>query len=443
MNFTEKLASFTVQMRNMEIDPQVIEQYQKLCLDYLCAAITGAQTDVGKNVFQYFKSFDHEQSVSVIGHQSALSYLHAAFVNGTSAHCLDFDDGHTQGSVHPGSVIFPAVLAVAEKRKSHPDDIVRATIVGYEITIRVASAMHPFSRQNGYHNTPVAGVFGAAAAVSYLLDADMKQVEGALGNASSFAGGTFAFLGSGSELKRIHPGIAARDGIIAAEMVLRNVDGPKNIFEKPGGVFDIFARGKINHTVVEVPIGDELEFMNVYFKAYPCCRHLHVVIDAIKKLKNQHQITPDQVTKIVVGVNRVTSYHEHRTCASLLDAQMSLPYAAAVALIDKNVTVKSFNLERVDKRKILALMQRVSVYEDETCEKLYPQKRKTKVTIHMKEGEVFRISYDKVKGEPPNPMSMQDVENKIQENCNDLIGETKVRQLIERVRNLDVLDLNV
>jgi 2-methylcitrate dehydratase PrpD len=443
LNFTERMADFTVKMRDLELSEELTEQFKKVFLDYLCAAITGSQTEVGRKIFQYFQGFDGNQMSTILGHSVKLSHVNAAFVNGTSAHCLDFDDGYTKGSVHPGSVVFPAVFAVAEILNSSKDDVIRAVIVGYEVTIRIASVIHPSSRENGYHNTPVAGVFGAAAAVSYLLGLTKEQVIGAFGNASSFAGGTFAFLGSGSEIKRLHPGIAARDGIIAAEMASLNLLGPSAIFEKAGGVFDIFARGKINVGLAGTPIGQDLAFMNVYIKPYPCCRHLHVVIDAIKRLKETHRLSWDQIDKIKVGVNRVASRHGHHLCKSLLDAQMSIPYAVAAMLLDDRITVKSFHIERHDRRQHEHLMHKVEVFEDEDCEKLYPQKRKTNIVIHTKTNDLLTISYDEVKGEHPNPMSVSDLEKKLKENCNDIIGEEKVEDIIRKVKVLDILNGSV
>jgi 2-methylcitrate dehydratase PrpD len=412
-------------------------------LDYLCAVITGAQTEVGKKVLQYFQAVDEKGSAAVFGRQVRLNHLHAAFVNGTSAHCLDFDDGYTKGSVHPGGVIFSAVLAVAEKEGSAVEDVIRAVVAGYEVTIRIASVIHPASRENGYHNTPVAGVFGAAAAVSCLLGLTFEQVVGALGNASSFAGGTFAFLGSGSEIKRLHPGIAARDGIVAAELARENLLGPSEIFEKPGGVFDIFARGKINQALAKAPIGEQFEIMNVYFKPYPCCRHLHVVMDAMKKLKEQHQLDWKQISGIKVGVNRVTSHHGHRVCESLLDAQMSIPYVVGVALLDEEITVKSFDLERTDRQQIEQIMQLVDVELDEDCESVYPQKRKTNLAVQMQSGDVLKIAYDGVKGEHPNPMSMEDLEKKLIENGADILGREKITALIHKVRRLEDFNLEI
>lgn len=441
IKFTESLADFILDMRSKSLEKKYLEQIQIVILDFLCAAYAGSKTETAKLVFNYFKGIDKSQTSSVLGFNKKLSHLNAAFVNGTIAHALDFDDGHTKGSVHPGSVIIPAVFAVAERKLSDNNDIIKAIIVGYEVTILVSSIMHPSSRTAGYHNTPVAGIFGAVSAVSYLLNLDKNHIIGALGSAISFAGGTFTFLGSGSEIKRLHPGIAARDAIISAELAKNNFLGPNKVFERENGAFQVFARGQINQQFIGFQLGETFEFMNLYFKPYPCCRHLHVIIDAVQKLKQEQLYSIDKIESIHIGVNKVTSYHNHKQIESLLDAQMSIPYVTAVALLDKQVTVQSFNIKRRDRFKIEQIMNKVNVFEDEECEKVYPLKRKTNISIKKSNEKIYSISYDGVKGEPPCPMGIDDVKRKFRMNCIDVLQEEKIEEIITKVQNLAFSDL--
>lgn len=442
MEFTEKLTQFIENMRRRKLDSELRVQFQKALLDYLSVVITGSQTDTGQKVAAYFKQYDYHGTSSIVGHESKLSAIHAAFVNATSAHCLDFDDGHTAGSVHPGTVIFPVVFALAEKEKVIDiDDIIKAVIVGYEVTIHVSSVIHPASRNNGYHNTSAAGVFGAAAATSYMLNAGPGEIAGAFGNALSFAGGTFSFLKSGSEIKRIHPGIAARDGIISAELALVGLPGPDRIFEKDGGAFDVLARGNINETLSNKMLGQQFEFMNIYFKPYPACRHLHVVMDALEQLKEQHQISFQQIKQVKIGVNQLTLQHIHKDIYSMLDAQMSLPYSTAVVLIDEAITVDSFNLDRPDLNIINDLMDKVDVYFDEDCELVYPQKRKAKIVLELVSGDQYSMTYDGVKGEPPNVMLIHELEQKLRTNCQQIIRKQDMDAVLDQVHQLDLKHL--
>ena len=154
--------------------------------------------------------------------------------------------------------------------------------------------MHPSSRKRGFHNTPVAGIFGATAAVCVLYGLEEEDIKNAFGVAASFAGGLFAFLGTGAEVKRIHPGQAARDALLAVELTVKGLSGPKFVLECENGVFQAFAGGDISIDRLFDGIGERYEIMNVYFKPYPCCRHLHSSVDAVYKLRNKYQI-PESV----------------------------------------------------------------------------------------------------------------------------------------------------
>ena len=155
-----------------------------------------------------------------------LSVPNAALVTGANVHGLDFDDGHTQWFGASGRRYLPAVLAAAQQRGSSAHEIICAVVAGYDVMCRIAAAMHPESARRGYHNTALAGVFGAAAGVSNLLRLDATQTLNALGLAGSFSAGIREYLDEGAEIKRIHPGKAARDGVICAEFARRGITGP-------------------------------------------------------------------------------------------------------------------------------------------------------------------------------------------------------------------------
>jgi len=343
-------------------------------------------------------------------------------------HCLDFDDGHTHGSIHPAAPIIPAVMAVAEEIDATSEEVLRAIIVGYEICLRIASAVHPYSRKRGFHNTPITGVFGATAAVSYLYKLDEARIESALGVAASFAGGLFAFLGTGSEVKRIHPGQAARDGIHAVKLSMAGLTGPKHVLENENGFFQAFA-GDYNSQRLVQGLGNSFEIYNVYFKPYPCCRHLHVVIDVIYEMKKRNNIQPDKIEAIHIGVNHIAAMHSHTVCNTLLDAQMSMPYAIALALIYDGLNVELFN--PTNKTPLIQqLVSKVNIYVDEEVDKMYPEFRAGKVQIVTSNKEVYEHFSENPLGEPTKPLSEEQMKHKFLSNCTPILGEKRAQEVL-------------
>lgn len=434
---TEKLAAHVVNAKNMYLDNELTQQVKKVLLDFLCSAITGSKTEVSKLVYQYLLESEGTSEFNIIGYDKGLSKANAAFINGTSAHSLDLDDGHTGGSVHPGAVVFPAVLAAAQHVRPTFEILAKSIVIGYDICLRVSSAIHPSSRLRGFHNTPLAGIFGACAAVSFLYGLEKEEVQNAFGVAASFAGGLFAFLGSNAEVKRIHPGQAARDATITVELVKKGLTGPMSVLECENGIFQAFAGNEISLDRMFKDLGKKYEIMNVYFKPYPCCRHLHSSIDAVYDLKKRSPILPKEISEIRVGVNRIAYLHRHKEFNTLLDAQMSLPYAIASAIYHPVLGINHFEPGST-KDTVGRLAQLVTVYIDEEAERAYPAQRAAKLEITLENGVKLINHVENPLGEPNNPLSEKQLENKFLSNCTPLIGETKARTIVENIKQLEL-----
>ena len=148
----------------------------------------------------------------VAGRHRPVDMLTAAFLQGAAAHGLEIDDGYRAGSVHPGAVVVPALLAAGHMKAISGHQAVVAMVAGYEVMCRLAAACHPRSRWRGFHNTSTTGVFGSASVWSTLSGFTQDRVEAAYGIAASTASGLFTFL-DGGDVKRVHPGFAARNGL--------------------------------------------------------------------------------------------------------------------------------------------------------------------------------------------------------------------------------------
>ena len=437
---TRILARHVAAARFEDLNERAVHSFKRTLLDYVTTALTGAQEPVSREMLDYLASVDASQTSAVIGSSRRLSVLNAALVNGTSTHALDFDDGHTNASAHPAGPNFPAVLAVAEQKGLDAKSVVLAVVMGYDVMLRVSSAMHPESALRGWHNTPVSGVLGAAAGVSKLIGNDEEQTLFAIGLAGSFAGGLFEFLGEGADIKRIHPGKAARDGVLCAELGRRRITGPVHVLEGKSGMFKAFVDNKVNWERLVKDLGSRYEIEDAYFKPYPCCRHLHPIMDGIATLKAKHRFDPAAVERIEAGSYAVGARHDHTSWEALLDAQMSMPCAAALALIEDAVTSPSFKPGRIDRPEVQAMIPKVKVYTDDETDRLYPQRRGGVVTLVMKDGSRLVERVLDPKGEGENPMSDADLERKFTANCEPIIGAERCARLLDAVWRFEELD---
>jgi len=437
---TRRLASHVAKTSYDDLSPRAVHAFKRALMDYLATSITGSQEPVSQQMLDYLSSIDESRAAAVIGSTQRLSVLNAALLNGTSTHALDFDDGHTNASAHPAGPNFPAVFAVAEQKGLDAKSVILATVMGYDVMLRVSSAIHPTSALRGWHNTPITGVLGAAAGVSRLIGNDELQTLYAIGLAGSFAGGLFEFLGEGADIKRIHPGKAARDGILCAELGKRQITGPMHVLEGKNGFFKAFVENQVNWERLMLDLGTRYEIEDAYFKPYPCCRHLHPIMDGIVTLKKKHQINPTQVERIEAGSYAVGARHNHTSWEALLDAQMSMPCAAALALCEDNVTSPSFKPGRIDRPEVQAMIKKVNVYTDEETDRVYPKRRGGVVTLVMKDGARLTERVLDPKGEGENLMSDADLELKFRSNCEPIVGKDKCQRLVEAVWGFDRLD---
>ncbi|MFO0254328.1 MAG: MmgE/PrpD family protein [Betaproteobacteria bacterium] len=431
---TRKLAGHVASISISQLNANVVQAFRRALLDYLTCAIAGAGMQSSRIVLDYLQSWDQAREACVIGAGRRLSAQNAAFVNGTSAHGLDLDDGMTRGSVHPGGAVFPALLAMAEKLGSKAEDIIAAGVAAYDITLRMASTVHPHSTRCGFHNTPTSGVFGAAAAAARLLGLDAGLALNTLGLAGSFSGGLRAFLADGAEVKRIHPGKAARDGIVSAELAMRGLTGPAQVIEGRFGFVQAFARGNADWPRLTGDLGNRFEICSVYFKPYPACRHFHAALDAVRNIAECRPFKPEEVASVRIGLYEAgATGHDQKTYENLLDAQMSAPVTTALAIAFGNVTVPSFDRKNLEQPEVRRLIDVTEVYVDEECDRIYPGRRSGVAQVRFNDGSLIEERVLDPKGEGENPMSDDDLSNKFLSNCEPLIGAARCRELLETV----------
>ncbi len=435
---SKKIAGYVSALSYEALPASTVHAFKRALLDYLTCAIAGSRMAPTKIVFDYVSSWDQSQEAAVMGTASRLSCPNAAFVNGTSTHGLDFDDGYTRGSVHPSGAVFPAIMAIAEKYRCSARDVIVAGVAAYDVTTRIAATMHPSSARRGFHNTPTAGVIGAAAGVSRLLHLDAKTTLDAMGIAGNFAGGLREYLFGGAEVKRIHPGKAARDGITCAELARRGLTGPEQVLEGKNGIFNALAGGQVEWSRLCDALGERFEIGGIYFKPYPACRHFHAALDAVRDMRTKNSIAPRDVARIEVGLYEVGARgHDHQHAASLLDAQMSAPVSTALAMMYGDVTVNSYDRVHLENPEVQRLISVTTAGVDAECERIYPKRRSGVAKVTLNNGQSFEQRVLDPKGEAENPMTDEDLTHKFRSNCEAIVGKAKCDRLLALVWEIE------
>jgi len=393
-----------VSAQDSSLPPDVEHQARRLLLDYLCAAIVGSQTPAARAVLDVASENYAGDGAMVIG-GGRLSPAGAALVNGTAAHGFELDDGYTPGSAHPSAPVVSAALAAGQSMGADSARVLRAIAIGVEVASRIAAAGHPSTWRRGFHNTPLAGVFGAAAACAVLRGLSAEQTASALGVAGSHAGGLFAFLQSGAEVKRLHAGKAARDGLLSVEMARRGLTGPPEVFDSVPGYFSAFAGDAYDSSRLTEGLGEQWAALHTYVKPYPCCRHLHGPIDCVLAALEAGEVDVPAIDSVEVMTYEVASHHAGIDVSTVLEAQMSIPYAVAVTLLRGSPGLREFTPEVWRDPGVRDLTGRVKVHSDEALTSRYPAERPAEVLIRQRGAPALRFAVAQPLGEPSNPMT--------------------------------------
>lgn len=432
---TAQLCQWAATLDSRQLPPAVLHHAKRCIIDFWSACLPGSTAAPARIVQDHLVTTMQSGPSSVYGTKLTFSAEGAALANGTAAHSLEIDDGHTAGSFHPGASVLSAVLAVTEAQKHSASELLSAIVVGYEVSCRLAAAIHPAARSRGFHITPIAGVMGSAAAVARLQGADPVTMEHALGLAASHAGGLFAFLGQGAEVKRLHAGTAARDGVICVDLALRGLTGPRAVLEGPLGFAWAFS-GTTEVAHVLDDLGSAWMMLDTYNKPYPCCRHLHGPIDAVLALRESTPLDVDTVTGIRVETYGLAAGHDQVKVRTLLDAQMSIPFAVAVALAHGAPSLASFGARCRSDPTVLRLVDLVNVCSNDRCDRDYPVKRPVRLVLQTSAGD-HTHDVDQPYGEPENPMSDTALEHKLRELAEPVIGQQRCRSLLHQIWDLD------
>ena len=442
MNETRELVEFCAQLSPRELPAEVVDRTRYLLLDYLGVAIRGSQAESSAPVYKMIEKLGAQGCASVIGTSLRTLPGFAALANGTAAHAIELDDTHNAGSIHLGVVMFSSALALAESSPHiTADEFAAAVVAGYEVAARIAIAVQPKEHYSlGFHPTATCGVFGAAVTASKLLGLSTEQMLSSVGIAGSMAAGSLEFLADGAWTKRVHPGLAARNGIEAAMLAAGGFRGPSTILEGRDGFLHGYSRTPRPEFITRA-LGESFEIMSTSVKPHACCRYMQGPIDAILALVREHDIRPEEVARIEVGVLRagwplvVEPREQKYNPTSIVAAQFSMPFGAAVAVVDRAAGLDQFAEEKLGRAEIRRMMGKVVLEGDIRLDQKFPEEWPARVAIDLIDGRRFERWIAHPKGDPKNPLSWDELIAKFRSLAEPVIGETRATEIIAQLRD--------
>ena len=440
---TRLLASALAAARCTDLPEQVISDARRASLDWLGSVLAGAREAPARMCQAIVAGLGTSNEATVFG-AGRSSAAGAALANGVSSHMLELDDVHRGSTLHAGAPVISAALAVAEREHADGPAFLLAVALGYEAALRIGEAVNP-SHYRYWHPTGTAATFGAAAAAGSLLKLDAARMLDALGSAGTQAAGLWEFNADGAMSKHLHPGKAAFNGILAADLARAGFTGATRILEGERGFFRATSTS-FDPTRITDGLGVRWKISENCYKLHSSCGHTHTAIDIALGLRARPEWPGAKATKRIKAI-QILSYGPGLAIVkdpnprTPYQAKFSIAYCVAAALIEGKVGLEQFTPERfgaegVRDAPIAELLQRTSVSVDDSLTARYPSAWPARVSVTFDDGTVLSGAEDFPKGNPENPVTTATLEEKFTSLVGLQVGPEVARRALAAVQSV-------
>ncbi|MBN9427177.1 MAG: MmgE/PrpD family protein [Burkholderiales bacterium] len=435
MYVTQVFAQYAAQYREQPLSQHVLHHARRAVIDWYASVFPGFETQPVRLLIEAVAE-DLDRGSARLATGRVATARTAALINGAAAHAAEVDDSFRDAMYHPGAATIAAALAAAQSCGADGLAFLRAVVLGYEVSTRIGVAMGR-EHYKYWHNTGTVGTFGAAASAAYLLQLDEAAFAHALATAATFAAGLQQAFRMDSMSKPFHPGRAAEGGLLAAQLAARGITGSLDIFEGEAG-FGRAMSGKADWSHVGETLGRDFNITRLTFKNHIGCGHAFPAIDGALALQRQHGIDAADVEQVHVATYKpALDIACYMNPATDNEARFSIPFVVATALVHGSVRMAAYEPQRLADPRTRALLERVSVSVDPEIDAGFPGRRAARVEITLRDGRRLVHLQPNRKGDPEQPLDDPELESKLVELAQPVIGADAVRTLAARLWSLD------
>ena len=446
---TKELATYAVETKFEDYPKEVIDRVKILILDSIGCMFGGCQTNLGNAIVTPIKSMGGSEEATIVGGGAKVPTIQAAFVNGTTANALDYDDT-LLGIGHPGASVVPAALAIGEWTNASGKDVLNAILIGYDVGDRIGLAIQPtYERLQNVWGVGTWQTFGAVAAAAKVLNLDLKQTL----NAYGVAGATAPLpntqkWGWAIEERPIHwvkepTGWPCWTGTTAAVLACNGFVGNNYILDGDNGFWIMAGSDQCDYDKMTEGLGSEYEVVNnIAIKPYSSCRWQHAALDCVRQLKQEHDLEPEDVKKVVIHSFAWVCTHEVYGPADMVDAQFCIPYTATMVLLGLHPGPAWYTQENLKSEEILNLSKKVKVELDPELDNAYFEEDRlsARVEIFVENGERFETFVGIPTGDPRNPLTQQEIEGKFRNQAAYVLEEEEIERVIAKIYDLENIE---
>lgn len=438
----EAVARFIVDFRFEDIDPATLAAAKALIKDQFAIQIGAAQLPWSRQSVAFRRPLAGK--ATIVGEAQPARAVDAAYLNAAFGHGFEYDDFF--GNAHPGCAVVPAAFALAEELGASRRDLLTALVVGYETYVRIGKHGSPEVLNVGWQPHAVFANFGVAALAAKLLGLDYEQTLHALAIALSHASGPTEYASTGGSIKRLHAGIAVRNGIEAAELARAGITGPRRFLTGNRGMYKMFCHKEVGPEALADFAPGTANFMpGLSFKAYCCCACTFAYIEAMRRINQPAAHITRIETRVQTMVNSIVGTRNANIYRprNIEEVQYSLPAQMAMSALGMGNGFGAHHavLEgRVDLGEGSELAALIGKIEIEVSPELDAKYRYfvADVTVHYQDGSQQHIFEEQSKGSPLKPFSAEDFMAKLSDLADGVIGSDQAQKLWAEVDAFDL-----
>ena len=430
---TQELSDWISSVQSQDITPTAKTWGKHAILDWLGVTIAGASEPLVDILMDEYAD-EASGKCTIVGRGAKTIASHAALINGSTSHALDYDDANRRLHGHPTVTVAPVVLALGEHMGASGRTVLDAFVVGTEVACLIGSMAGNGHYAAGFHATGTIGTFGATGAAAKMLGLDSEQTRHALGIAASQAAGLKSNFGTMT--KPLHAGKAAMNGLMAARLAARGFTSNDSIIEGPQGIADVMMPGFTSGPATPHPKG-YYSVEQTLFKYHAACYLTHASIEAINALRSEHDVGLDELKSMTLFGNP-----GHATVCNIpnpktgLEVKFSIRHCAAMALDGADTSaLETFNDANANAAKYDEARSKITFEPVESMHSM-----EGRVAIELADGRGLEQSYDaSIPAQDLNEQAAK-LTAKFQSLCHPAIGAERSNMIHQQVMNLESAD---
>ncbi|MDB5926936.1 MAG: prpD [Betaproteobacteria bacterium] len=436
---TRELCEFLASIRYESLPEAVVSRAEDLFLDWLASALAGRDARPIAAIEHFASLMGPAQGPSeVLTTRRRTSPFFASLVNGAASHFVEQDDLHNSSVLHPGTVVFPAVLAAGQHAGISGKSFIAAAVAGYECGVRVGEFLGR-SHYKIFHTTGTAGKLAAAAGVAHVLRLDADQTQHCLGSAGTMAAGLWEFLRDAADSKQLHTAKAAADGLMAAYIARDGFTGARQILEGAQGMAAGMSSDADARWLTD-GLGSRWALAETSFKFHASCRHTHPAADALLALMNENRLSAEDVEQVIAHVHQsaIDVLGPVMDPQTLHQSKFSMGFVLALIALKRRAGLADFTEPALRDSQIRSFHDKVKMVIDPEIDRAYPRRWMGRVTVKTRDGREIDKRISSPKGDPDNVLTRNELEDKALRLAQHAgaASEQEMRQIIARVWRL-------